>query len=214
MEDNWTDKMEGWPNSDIGGTSTPLVEDIIDSTPMTSSNPAPTARSSELRTTLLQMVRLGLREGILHPNEIRKVINGEVSEAGTSDDPELKASPGRYLGKIKSYSAAKGYGFMVCTSEGEYKNKDIYIHKNVFEEIWPVPSQSRPHDVYEFDIHKNKDGKPQASRPVRMGPPVVAESFYGPGYGPPGGGYGAPPGAYPPYGSPPRGGRRGGRGRW
>jgi len=246
MDESWP-KKDGWPVDNAGLDSAPMGLDSapmgldsapmgldsapmgmgldsasmgLDSAPMDMSGETSTQSESGLKTALLQMIRRGLKEGILQPAEIRRIMNGEFNGGGNDAVADIKASPGRYLGKIKSYSNAKGYGFMLCTSEGEFQGKDIYIHKNVFSEIWPIPSPNRPDDIYEFEIRKNKDGKPQASRPVRKGPPVNDYGGGGGYGGPPAMDYGMPFGGGPFGGGRGRGGRgrggrgRGGRGRW
>jgi len=158
-----------------------------------------------MKMALLRTIEQALKEGVINSSDLNALLEEPTGENGGGLE-NYKPPEGRYLGLIKSFSHQKGYGFMVCTSEGEWKDVDIYIHKTVFDQIWPPPNPQVEHDVFEFTIHTNKEGKPQASNPSR--PRVPGSRRPGPprGYGPPApfGGYGPPPGA--------RGGRGGRRG--
>merc|ERR550534_334272 len=72
----------------------------------------------------------------------------------------------RYTGFLKRYSTSEAYGFI---SNPELKAKydaDVYLHKNVYEQVLPPLQEG---ESVEFSIHLNSKNKPQACFVCRVG---------------------------------------------
>lgn len=75
----------------------------------------------------------------------------------------------RYRGTLKGYSSRDAYGFL---EHGELKERygaDVYIHKNVYEQVFPPLQVGEP---VEFSIHLNSKNKPQACFVSRVENPM------------------------------------------
>merc|ERR1719320_698462 len=94
----------------------------------------------------------------------------------------------RYRGFLKGYSNEEAYGFIANPELKAKYNADVYLHKNVYEQVLPP---LREGEAVEFSIHLNSKDKPQACYLCRAG---GSDGGYGGGF-------------------KGRGGRGGGRGR-
>merc|ERR1719510_1691835 len=82
----------------------------------------------------------------------------------------------RYKGIMKGYSAKDSYGFIANPELKAKFDADVYLHKNVYEQVLP-PLQEGEH--VEFSIHLNTKNKPQACFVCRVG---SAGGGYGGGF--------------------------------
>lgn len=62
---------------------------------------------------------------------------------------------GRYQGRIKTFNAKHGFGFIDCPLAAEKYGRDVFIHKGQLGDV-PVGSEIT------FQVRENKDGHPQA----------------------------------------------------
>jgi len=86
-------------------------------------------------------------------------------QAILADQLAADRSDRRYIGTLKSFSTAKGYGFFACP---EFQ-RDVYLEKSL------LPQQTRweLHQTVEFSVNFNTRGQPQA-RDVNWAPvPLV-----------------------------------------
>jgi len=74
------------------------------------------------------------------------------------------AQPGRLAGRIKSFNAEKGFGFIECAHTFAQYNRDVFLHK---AQIGDVPVGS----FVSFTCEVNKQGMPQAKEVATIGPP-------------------------------------------
>jgi len=70
--------------------------------------------------------------------------------------------PGRYAGRIKSFSAEKGFGFIECPQTYVEYHRDVFLHKAQIRDL-PVGANVT------FSCQVNKDGMPQARGVVLFG---------------------------------------------
>merc|ERR1712061_871266 len=89
--------------------------------------------------------------------------------------PNAPYGPGvvRYQGRIKSYNASKGFGFIESPeARAQYGRRHIYLHESVIGNL-------KVHDEVTFAVKTNKQGMPQAKDLQ----PVAANSGRGKGKG-------------------------------
>jgi len=72
--------------------------------------------------------------------------------------------PGKFAGRIKSFNAEKGFGFIECAHTFAQYNRDVFLHK---AQIGDVPVGS----FVSFTCEVNKQGMPQAKEVATIGPP-------------------------------------------
>merc|ERR1719320_756454 len=104
--------------------------------------------------------------------------SGGVSPRGKKRKMNSDGPDERYTGFLKRYSTQEAYGFI---SNPELKSKydaDVYLHKNVYEQVLPPFREGEP---VEFSIHLNSNNKPQACYLCRAG--GNGGSGYGGGFG-------------------------------
>jgi len=65
------------------------------------------------------------------------------------------SSPGRYVGRIKSFNAKNAFGFIDCPAAYERWHRDVFIHKKWMGDLEVGAEIS-------FFIEPNKEGMPQA----------------------------------------------------
>jgi cold shock CspA family protein len=65
----------------------------------------------------------------------------------------------RFTGVVKSYSSSTGFGFVKCQEEGEYLNKDIFVHRRQIE-----VSGATVGATVSFTVRENAEGRPQVRR--------------------------------------------------
>jgi len=75
----------------------------------------------------------------------------------------------RYRGTLKGYSSRDAYGFLEHAALKERYGADVYIHKNVYEQVFPPLQVGEP---VEFSIHLNSKNKPQACFVSRVENPM------------------------------------------
>merc|ERR1719161_1839242 len=63
--------------------------------------------------------------------------------------------PRRFQGRIKSYNAEKGYGFVESVEVYLYYRRDVFLHKARIGDF-------KVGDYVTFTVESNKDGMPQA----------------------------------------------------
>lgn len=83
------------------------------------------------------------------------------AEAPPPSPPVVEAPrrPRRYIGTLKSYSRAQGYGFITCNALHQAHSRDVYLDKGQMTEGgWRIGQ------VIEFEIVQNAKGQPQARR--------------------------------------------------
>merc|ERR1719204_1027490 len=102
----------------------------------------------------------------------------------------------RYQGTVKGYSAKDSYGFIANPELRAKYNADVYLHKNVYEQVRPPLEDG---ETVEFSVHINDKNKPQACFVNR----VRGGSGRGGGYGGAFGGKGAGGRANGGWGNPP-----------
>lgn len=81
----------------------------------------------------------------------------------------------RYIGRIKSFNAKNGFGFIDCPPAHDRWGRDVFIHKNWMGDLKVGTDIS-------FHVEHNKEGMPQArdvidhlsGRPARDAPPPLA----------------------------------------
>jgi len=108
----------------------------------------------------------GTRSGSGAPSKKRKL------EPGPEQVPENSQ---RYHGSLKGYSNKDAYGFISCSELKKQYNADVYIHKNVFEQVMP-PLQVG--EQVEFSIHLNAKKQPQACFVSRAQPLQGEPKFF------------------------------------
>eukprot|EP00434_Breviolum_minutum_P001529 symbB.v1.2.001348.t1/scaffold69.1/size353428/3 len=62
---------------------------------------------------------------------------------------------GRFQGRIKTFNAKHGFGFIDCPAANDKFGRDVFIHKGQMGDV-PVGSEIT------FEVRQNKDGHPQA----------------------------------------------------
>merc|ERR1719177_110397 len=72
----------------------------------------------------------------------------------------------RYTGFLKRYSTSEAYGFIANPELKAKFDADVYLHKNVYEQVLPPLQEGEP---VEFSIHLNSKNKPQACYVCRVG---------------------------------------------
>jgi len=94
-------------------------------------------------------------------------------------------TPNKFQGRIKSFNADKGFGFIECQQTFQQYSRDVFLHKAQIGDMQPGAFVS-------FGCEVNKQGMPQAKdvQPLGPLPPHVQAQLVGPGKGGKGGGKG------------------------
>ena len=79
-----------------------------------------------------------------------------VQLRGSYQDEVTKEWVPYLVGKLRSFSAENGFGFIECPDALERFGADVFVHKN------EVPSPWRIGQVVEFAVKTNARGQPQA----------------------------------------------------
>ena len=119
------------------------------------------------KLALCQLIECALKDGIINSNDLKEIAEGRgplasgVTITGSQEQgPPPTAPPGVYRGNFKSFNPKQGYGFIACQELSDQYNADVFVHKNVYQRVYPPLN---PNEAVEFQIHVNKEGKPQAS---------------------------------------------------
>jgi len=80
----------------------------------------------------------------------------------------------RYTGKVKSYSAKNGFGFIICPKVSDkYGGTEIFVHSKALE-FSKVPIESfESGKMFSFEVHLNDKNRPQASNLQAVEPPAT-----------------------------------------
>merc|ERR1719285_1093786 len=92
--------------------------------------------------------------------------SGRVSPRGKKRKMNSDGPDERYTGFLKRYSTSEAYGFISNPELKAKYNADVYLHKNVYEQVLPP---LREGEAVEFSIHINANDKPQACYLSRAG---------------------------------------------
>eukprot|EP00406_Dinophysis_acuminata_P072416 CAMPEP_0179242230 /NCGR_PEP_ID=MMETSP0797-20121207/16909_1 /TAXON_ID=47934 /ORGANISM="Dinophysis acuminata, Strain DAEP01" /LENGTH=172 /DNA_ID=CAMNT_0020949657 /DNA_START=29 /DNA_END=544 /DNA_ORIENTATION=- len=92
-----------------------------------------------------------------------------VSGSGDVHDEGYK-----FLGVLKEYNEAKGFGMIACEESHKMYGKDIYVYKDVL-----ARTDAAVGDSFRFGIHVNQRGQPQASLPIYKVDPYDGNSPIG-----------------------------------
>merc|ERR1712018_79071 len=142
----------------------------------------------DTKHAILSLISKSLKDGVITLDDLNNAVDSTLSRRvgfGTGWDPygapHRRAAPQnfsfppkkrfrtnggkRFKGTFRSYSEKNGYGF-ISTTDKEVKelypeSKDIFLHRNQYEELLQQNIYPRAGQTVEFSIEK-KDGKPQA----------------------------------------------------
>eukprot|EP00927_Polykrikos_kofoidii_P061703 TRINITY_DN56540_c0_g1_i1.p1 TRINITY_DN56540_c0_g1~~TRINITY_DN56540_c0_g1_i1.p1 ORF type:complete len:342 (+),score=59.77 TRINITY_DN56540_c0_g1_i1:67-1026(+) len=70
-----------------------------------------------------------------------------------------------FNGRVKMFSAEKGWGFIACEETHQIYGKDIFVHKREFQDAGDMHDD----DQVQFTVDVGKDGKPEARTVSRVG---------------------------------------------
>jgi len=83
--------------------------------------------------------------------------------------------PGKFAGRIKSFNAEKGFGFIECAHTYAQYNRDVFLHKAILAQIGDMPVGA----FVTFTCEVNKQGMPQAKEVAQIGAPPQAPAGAG-----------------------------------
>ncbi|CAK0822082.1 unnamed protein product, partial [Prorocentrum cordatum] len=82
-----------------------------------------------------------------------------------------------YVGRVRSYAASQGYGFIECQDTSERFGRDIFLHRSQVEE--GSIKRAKPGDLLRFTLELNEKGHPQARNVERYEEPKTSAKSAG-----------------------------------